>query len=87
MACKACNWKKRAALPEKSKIDELITQHLTCFYAKEDEKKIDMLTDSLTELGFDNTKTPEETREELREIIETPWKNALKFGYLPKVIP
>ena len=87
LACKACNWKKLAALPEKSKIDELITQHLTCFYAKEDEKKIDMLTDSLTELGLDNTKTPEETREELREIIETPWKNALKFGYLPKVIP
>ena len=87
MACKACNWKKRAALPEKSCIDKLITQHMTCFYAKIEDEKIDMLNDSLTELGLDNTKTPEETREELREIIETPWKNALKFGYLPISMP
>ena len=59
LACKACNWKKLAALPEESLIDNLITQHMTCFYAKKEEEKIDMLNDSLTELGLDNTKTPE----------------------------
>ena len=60
---------------------------MTCFYAKIEDEKIDMLNDSLTELGLDNTKTSEETREKLREIIETPWKNALKFGYLPIILP
>ena len=81
MACATCNLRKLGALPEESLIDKLITQHI------EYRGKIDMLNYSLTELGLDNTKTPEETREELREIIETPWKNALKFGYLPISMP